>query len=82
MIWWCSDSGLEGNGINGVRVNLIINLVVAPFTFSSKTYFTLTPIIRKEYIRWRKQIDAIQHFGPIDFEPEFLAEMDRRSQLR
>jgi len=36
----------------------------------------------KEYIRWRKQIDAIQHFGTIDFEPEFLAEMDRRSQLR
>jgi sulfite reductase alpha subunit-like flavoprotein len=36
----------------------------------------------KEYIRWRKQIDTIQHFGTIDFEPEFLAEMAKRSQLR
>ena len=27
----------------------------------------------KEYIRWRKQIEAIQHFGTIDFDPEFLA---------
>ncbi len=36
----------------------------------------------KEYIRWRKQIEAIQHFGTIDFDPEFLAEMDRRSQPR
>ena len=34
----------------------------------------------KEYIRWRKQIEAIQHFGTIDFDPEFLAEIDRKSQ--
>ena len=36
----------------------------------------------KEYIRWRKQIEAIQHFGTIDFEPEFLAEMEKRNQAR
>jgi len=36
----------------------------------------------KEYIRWRKQIEAIQHFGTIDFDPVFLAEMGRRSQVR
>ena len=36
----------------------------------------------KEYIRWRKQIEAIQHFGTIDFDPEFLAEIDRKSQPR
>ncbi len=35
----------------------------------------------KEYIRWRKRIEEIQNFGTIDFEPDFLAEMDRRSQL-
>jgi len=35
----------------------------------------------KEYIRWRKQIEAIQHFGTVDFDPAFLAEMDRRSQV-
>jgi len=33
----------------------------------------------KEYIRWRKRIESIQHFGTIDFDPAFLAEMDRRS---
>ncbi|RKZ42396.1 MAG: type II toxin-antitoxin system VapB family antitoxin [Gammaproteobacteria bacterium] len=36
----------------------------------------------KEYIRWRKQIEAIQHFGTIDFDPTFLAEMERRSQVQ
>jgi hypothetical protein len=36
----------------------------------------------KEYIRWRKRIEEIQNFGTIDFDPEFLAEMDRRSQPR
>jgi len=36
----------------------------------------------KEYIRWRKQIKAIQDFGTIDFDPEFLAEIDRKSQPR
>ncbi len=36
----------------------------------------------KEYIRWRKQIEAIQDFGTIDFDPAFLAEMERRSQPR
>jgi len=36
----------------------------------------------KEYIRWRKRIEEIQNFGTIDFEPEFLAEMDRRRQAR
>ncbi len=36
----------------------------------------------KEYIRWRKQIEAIQNFGTVDFDPAFLAEMDRRSQAR
>ncbi len=36
----------------------------------------------KEYIRWRKRIEAIQHFGTIDFDPAFLAEMDKRSQAR
>ncbi len=36
----------------------------------------------KEYIRWRKQIEAIQDFGTIDFDPAFLAEMERRSQAR
>jgi hypothetical protein len=34
----------------------------------------------KEYIRWCKQIKAIQDFGTIDFDPEFLAEIDRKSQ--
>ena len=36
----------------------------------------------KEYIRWRKRIEEIKNFGTIDFDPEFLAEMDRRSQPR
>lgn len=36
----------------------------------------------KEYIRWRKRIEEIQNFGTIDFDPEFLAEMDRRSQAQ
>ncbi len=34
----------------------------------------------KEYIRWRKQIEAIQDFGTIDFDPAFLAEMERRTK--
>jgi len=36
----------------------------------------------KEYIRWRKRIEAIQDFGTIDFDPEFLAEIDRKSKSR
>jgi cell fate (sporulation/competence/biofilm development) regulator YlbF (YheA/YmcA/DUF963 family) len=36
----------------------------------------------KEYIRWRKQIEAIQNFGTVDFDPAFLAEMEQRSQAR
>jgi len=36
----------------------------------------------KEYIRWRKRIKAIQDFGTIDFDPEFLAEIDRKSKSR
>jgi cell fate (sporulation/competence/biofilm development) regulator YlbF (YheA/YmcA/DUF963 family) len=36
----------------------------------------------KEYIRWRKQIEAIQQFGTVDFDPAFLAEMEHRSQAR
>ncbi|MDM8568717.1 type II toxin-antitoxin system VapB family antitoxin [Thiotrichales bacterium HSG1] len=36
----------------------------------------------KEYIRWRKQMESIQHFGTIDFDPEFLAEIEQRSKSR
>ena len=36
----------------------------------------------KEYIRWRKRIKAIQDFGTIDFAPDFLDEIDRKSQPR
>ena len=36
----------------------------------------------KEYIRWRKRIEEIKNFGTIDFEPDFLAEIDRKSQPR
>jgi hypothetical protein len=36
----------------------------------------------KEYIRWRKQIEATKLFGTIDFYPDFLAEMERKSQRK
>lgn len=32
----------------------------------------------KEYIRWHQRIESIKYFGTIDFDPEFLAEMDRK----
>ena len=36
----------------------------------------------KEYIRWRKRIDEIKNFGTVDFDPNFLDEIDQRSQPR
>jgi Bacterial antitoxin of type II TA system, VapB len=36
----------------------------------------------KEYIRWRQRIESIKQFGTIDFDPAFLAEIDRKSQPR
>lgn len=36
----------------------------------------------KEYIRWRKRIEATKLFGTIDFYPDFLEEIDRKSQPR
>jgi Bacterial antitoxin of type II TA system, VapB len=31
-----------------------------------------------EYIRWRKQLDILDHFGTIDFDPEYDYKKMRR----
>jgi Bacterial antitoxin of type II TA system, VapB len=36
----------------------------------------------KEYIRWRKRLEGTKLFGTIDFYPEFLEEIDKKSRPR